>query len=549
MEYNRCAIPRLTAKLGRSEADKQEKEEEEQERELENKVQEEIRRRRKERCKDRREEVVEEKQGPVKRRRLEESGNYKRVLSLKEKRGEEKRKEREQPPNTNTTTPYTTCSKKQKIVEERDEVPGRMLGEEIKGMEIWDIDWEKRRRERQKEIDQEEKARERRLTKSRRLEESWGMAKECRRILIENNQRWMTLKEREEKMRKEHERTERLAIAGEKKRNLLKRTEQRKAQLKITDLLQKIPGVERDKLEKETEEEEKAQLREIQENLWKNWRGRKREGKVKIPTDDEKIGAKLAHIKKRVREYVEEKKRRMEKIATKRKDDEEKRARKLEEKRMEDHWAMLNWLNMFIEKNKYLWEKRRMPEQKEMTRTRWLEKTHEEQIEDLKEEENEKEKKKNKAKVRNDCWKQHRKPVEETECDDDDENHLMKKTPMKRNRGEEITQMRKKDKEKIRKCKEEKTKILGVVPGHVLLQGVDMGRDPATGGEEMVERRKRKDKRMRRKEKRNPTRKKMKVMSRRIPQEMAKYMMTKNKQEEEIEKLMTNTMNNVMTKE
>ena len=48
MEYNRCAIPRLTAKLGRAEASRQEHEEQQQEKELEAKVQDEIRRRRKE---------------------------------------------------------------------------------------------------------------------------------------------------------------------------------------------------------------------------------------------------------------------------------------------------------------------------------------------------------------------------------------------------------------------------------------------------------------------------------------------------------------------
>ena len=46
---------------------------------MEQKIQEEIRRRRKEKCKLRKEEAPEETQGPVKRRKLEEDGAYKRV--------------------------------------------------------------------------------------------------------------------------------------------------------------------------------------------------------------------------------------------------------------------------------------------------------------------------------------------------------------------------------------------------------------------------------------------------------------------------------------
>ena len=45
-EYNRCLIPRLTAQLGRVEADRKIREEEREEREVEQRVQEEIKKRR-----------------------------------------------------------------------------------------------------------------------------------------------------------------------------------------------------------------------------------------------------------------------------------------------------------------------------------------------------------------------------------------------------------------------------------------------------------------------------------------------------------------------
>ena len=88
-EYSRCSIPRLTTKLGDKEYRKGRNGELEMEKEEEMRIRMEISRRRKEKCKERSKEMHPENQGERenpghKRRKLEETGEYKTVLSKKQ---------------------------------------------------------------------------------------------------------------------------------------------------------------------------------------------------------------------------------------------------------------------------------------------------------------------------------------------------------------------------------------------------------------------------------------------------------------------------------
>ena len=86
-EYNRCSLPRLTAKLGSKDYDKIRQEELEEEKREEQRVREEIRERRKERCKMRNKEIhtseLEVRENKAhKRRNIMENGEYKTVYQL-----------------------------------------------------------------------------------------------------------------------------------------------------------------------------------------------------------------------------------------------------------------------------------------------------------------------------------------------------------------------------------------------------------------------------------------------------------------------------------
>ena len=85
-EYSRCALPRLTAKIGEEEYDEIRIEEKKQERALEETVKKDIARRTKENCKKRGKEIHEREEigenSKQKRRKLDEDGKYKTVVQL-----------------------------------------------------------------------------------------------------------------------------------------------------------------------------------------------------------------------------------------------------------------------------------------------------------------------------------------------------------------------------------------------------------------------------------------------------------------------------------
>ena len=82
-EYSRCALPRLTAKIGEEEYDEIREKEKKQEKVQEEVVRREIARRRKEKCKKRGKELHEReelrKDKKQKRRKLDEEGNFKQL--------------------------------------------------------------------------------------------------------------------------------------------------------------------------------------------------------------------------------------------------------------------------------------------------------------------------------------------------------------------------------------------------------------------------------------------------------------------------------------
>ena len=270
-------------------------------------------------------------------------------------------------------------------------------------MEPWVVDWEKRRLEREEELKRKEEERQAKIEKNRKLEESWALAKECRKILREprdggKEARIMERKEIEE-------RAERLAKAQEKKKANNNKLKQRE----ITEMLQMIPKEDAESIEEKMKSKEREELEEMKREMFKNWRGGKKDIKrmrMRIPNEEEKIEKKIRNIKTMIEEYWTE---------NKRKKGEEKKKLKREK---ESKWEMMKWLTMYIEKNKYAWEERRKRQEEmrmeEEESLQWKRMSKEEQIEMMMETEarsrNKEKERKEKAEARNTGWKTWRDP-------------------------------------------------------------------------------------------------------------------------------------------
>ena len=66
----------------------------------------------------------------------------------------------------------------------------------------------------------------------------------------------------------------RLLRAAEKKEQSIKGARVKAKQQKIMQLLGQIPATEVEEMEKEEKRKDRLELKEISENLWKNWRGK-----------------------------------------------------------------------------------------------------------------------------------------------------------------------------------------------------------------------------------------------------------------------------------
>ena len=72
---------------------------------------------------------------------------------------------------------------------------------------VEEVDWKKRRKEILERMEKEERARIRRIEKARKLQKSWELNRECRKITQELNNNWKSLEDRMEE-RREVERRE-----------------------------------------------------------------------------------------------------------------------------------------------------------------------------------------------------------------------------------------------------------------------------------------------------------------------------------------------------
>ena len=272
-------------------------------------------------------------------------------------------------------------SKKKKVGEEQvslqnvkridDKV---FLGPAMKEMEliIDNRDWDEVITSHREKLELETLERERRIKKMEIKEKSWALYKECKYFLEKNEKNWEKAKidrELEEKKR------ERLSLARYKQDQVREKVKIRKLEKEISEGMAKLPMEEKVRLENEDERKRRLEIIETKKNLWR-WRskGKKLETKneelekLKKAQEMEERVRVINKILEEIREETERKKLKdmeeeKEKTAEWRKKvrakdrKEAERKEKLElEKRIANHWAMINWVTDFIKENEEEWD-------------------------------------------------------------------------------------------------------------------------------------------------------------------------------------------------
>ena len=388
-EFNRCAIPRLTTKIGEKIFEKL-KEDEKEEKKKENLLEVKIRYLRKERNKKRREEKVEdeemEREAEIELemdRELLEPATKRRKKEIVEEEAAEPE------PNEDMVKAAETESEDRVLIKDEELEYDKEFEDEIKrqedllrqtleneGSEMEQMDWEEKIKEYRRQIEEESLKREEKIEISSKLKKCWAFARLCRSYIKDNTHTWkLGAEAREEKRKEESQRAEKRGKAARKKEEFKEKMLKRK----ITERWAQLPEKEKKKFRQDEEKKKNIEMEEMRENLWK-WR-RKNEAlknPVKKKTSSEEMEEKIEKIEEAIEKVREESKRR-EKVREEKKKEREKlelkREKWIEEKlRMEDErkerlklqkklkevWDMMRWVTEYLEENNEVWEKEKM---------------------------------------------------------------------------------------------------------------------------------------------------------------------------------------------
>ena len=184
-EYNRCALPRLTAKIGNfslDELDRRKKEEKEKEKQWATKIGKLRATKKKEQSKNRRETPTETVM-PAEKRRKMDWNKYMRVKQVDEKKEKRKEYEDDNRWEENYDKKRRIDEKQNQDAEEAPEVPEPTVTEQES---LWESEeetkrhWNQMLEERDARMKTEEEEREKRCRKAEKLEKSWHLLKLCR---------------------------------------------------------------------------------------------------------------------------------------------------------------------------------------------------------------------------------------------------------------------------------------------------------------------------------------------------------------------------------
>ena len=374
-EWNQCALPRLTTRMGDigEELKKWEKEMED-EKKKEEKIEEKIRNMRRKMNKAR---LMSEK--PASKRLKTQNENY---ISIRDTWGAptitapqktsadvscqeqppEKRRKRDQ----SIDTRLTNCRRVEDRIIEGEEIS-------MKKYEIETIDWDKRLEEHQNWLEEEARKREQLLNKAKRKNQSWELYRQCKEYLEKNEHNWEARKiERDLEIK----RKERLLVARNKQEILRTKVKERKLDQEIAEKKEQLPKNIQDEMEYEEDRKRRIELKETCASLWKlRSKERKYERKHEQVERLERINDKeeklkkveetIRELKEKEEEYEREKERRkmeLEKEKTKKKEiklrKEHEKKEKLEKAKILGlRWAMLRWVTQYIKENEENWER------------------------------------------------------------------------------------------------------------------------------------------------------------------------------------------------
>ena len=295
-EYNRCSLPRLTAKLGERDWKKRDKEGEE-EKEKEKQLEKRIIEMRKKRNNPRRDDPSQKDQPSQKRRKLGEN-EWKSVMQEKEPAEKRKQEEKENKENNEkpkakkrkvTILDYIRESEEKEEEAKEDQDSNIRYGSYETGEMMEEDFWDKYLAKRSSEMEAAEEERRKRLEKAKRQERSWELMRVIRDYIEEvKANSWFRNKEiRRVRERAESEKRERLERASMKKEELGKRIEVQKRQQNLIEMMKKLPSKEQEAIEIEERKMKRLELQEIKENLWRKWRGKKDTRDSKVENEDE----------------------------------------------------------------------------------------------------------------------------------------------------------------------------------------------------------------------------------------------------------------------
>ena len=375
-EYNRSALPRITAQMGEQETREKERilrQEKAQEEEIESK----IRTLRKQRNKER---MVPTKEPASKRRKLDNNA----YQNIKQAWGEPTRSEQQktsrqdmeqaQVPVQDKLLPPPSKKQRQETLTNLRVIENKVVEGPLEDLELEDkIDWEEKLRNHKEKIEKETEERERRLKRKEDKEKSWELYRLCKNYLEENSEDWG---KRKMKRIEDKNRQERLQLA---------KCKQKKGQInfikeKIEIGMERIPLEERKKMEENEKKEERLEIQKTKQDLWKLRRKEKKitgNALTNTLTEIQKLTSKLEKItyilkeerrkdaieeerKKKQRELEENLRRVMEEKRKKRLQKEREKKERLEKiEKVKERWALMRWITEFIEENSENWEKER----------------------------------------------------------------------------------------------------------------------------------------------------------------------------------------------
>ena len=189
------------------------------------------------------------------------------------------------------------------------EVP--VMSKESRHVQFEIINWEEIFHKHLEENREIERARQEKIEKKEKKEQSWQLLRECRNFLRENEKTWKFIENEKPKLKKKaEEKNKRLTLAKIQKEETMKRIKQ----TKISSAWKKLPEIEKKRFLEEEEKTKRLDLQEMKSNIWKKYR--RKETNRKIAEDpqigQEELDKKLEKIEETIEKLRAEEKKRLE---------------------------------------------------------------------------------------------------------------------------------------------------------------------------------------------------------------------------------------------